>query len=190
MELLAEGIAEFRNALSSSQCQEIIAAFEDEPETRPGVVNRPDGTEVVDEQLKRSQDFLIRPDSPARWLAIDQVLAAALAKALGPYTERYHWLKRLPTTFCGFQIQRTSPGQGFDWHADEDTRRRVALIFYLNEGFEGGETEFQAQGLVYEPRTGSLLMFPPFWTHPHRGREVTAGVKYIVTSFLLHDHAR
>lgn len=182
-----EAIAELPDALTSAQCEEIIAAFELEDAKRPGVVRRPSGEEVVDLSLKRSTDYLIERDSPARWLAIDRVLGQAMERGLSAYVERYRWLPRLPTTFCAFQIQRTQPGEGFAWHADEDGRRRLALIFYLNEDFAGGETQFQHQGFDYRPRRGSLLLFPPFWTHVHRGQPVERGVKYIATAFLLHQ---
>ena len=187
-ELIDHGnaIAELPRAITPELCAEIIDCFEHEPSVRPGVVVRPDGTEAVDTSLKTSTDFLVSPDASPRWLAIDGHLSDALHRALGLYVARYYWLPKLPTTFCSYQIQRTQVGQGFDWHADEDGRRRLALIFYLNDGFEGGTTQFDYQGVDYVPRTGSLLMFPPFWTHVHRGREVTRGTKYIATSFLLH----
>ncbi len=181
-----EAIVEFGHALTPELCAEIIDCFEHEPGARPGVVFRPDGSSEVDAGLKTSTDFLIQPDSSPRWLAIDRQLNEAMQRALAVYAERFFWLPRLPTTFCSYQIQRTQVGQGFDWHADEDGRRRLALIFYLNDDFEGGATEFVYQRLNYQPKAGSLLMFPPYWTHVHRGRQVTAGTKYIATSFLLH----
>ena len=188
-ELIDHGnaIAELAGALDAGQCEQIIATFEGEARKRPGVVRRPSGEEEVDLSLKRSTDYLIERDSPACWLAIDAILGQAMQRGVAAYVERYRWLPRLPTTFCAFQIQRTQPGQGFEWHADEDGRRRLALIFYLNEGFEGGETQFELQGFNYRPRRGSLLMFPPYWTHVHRGQAVEHGVKYIATAFLLHQ---
>lgn len=182
-----EAICEYPRALTPELCAEIIACFEAEPRIRPGVVRRPDGSEDVDASLKRSTDFLLERDAGPRWLAIDKHLNAAMQRGVGAYAERYRWLPKLPTSFCAYQLQRTRVGEGFDWHADEDGRRRLALIFYLNEGFEGGSTQFEYQGVDIVPRQGSLLMFPPFWTHVHRGRPVTAGVKYIATAFLLHE---
>jgi hypothetical protein len=182
-----EAIYELRNALAPEQCQAIIDAFEAEPRVRPGVVRRPDGREEVDPTLKRSTDFLLERDVGPGWMAVDQQLAAALHRGIGAYVRRYAWLPRLPTTFCAFQIQRTLAGEGFDWHADEDGRRRLALIFYLNDDFEGGGTEFEYQRVTITPRRGSLLLFPPYWTHVHRGQPVVSGRKYIVTSFLLHQ---
>ncbi len=39
--------------------------------------------------------------------------------------------------------------------------------------------------VVYQPRAGSLLLFPPYWTHVHRGAPIRSGAKYIMTSFFL-----
>lgn len=181
-----EAIHEFEAALPDGLCARIIETFEAEPQLRAGVVLRPDGTEAVDPELKRSTDYLIQPDSPPAWLEIDQQLAEALNRTVRSYFELYPWVPKLPTTFVGFQVQRTRPGEGFDWHADEDGKRRVAIIAYLNDDFEGGETEFRYQDLKVRPQRGSMLLFPPYWTHVHRGVPVTKGTKYIVTSFLVH----
>lgn len=181
-----EGIFEFPNALSADLCAELIAAFDAEPNVRPGVVQRPDGSEAVDAELKRSTDYLIQPTAPPHWLALDQQLAQALNRNVEAYFATYPWIPKLATTFLGFQVQRTSIGDGFDWHADEDGRRRVAVIAYLNDDFEGGHTEFRYQKVAVAPRRGSMLLFPPYWTHVHRGAPVEKGTKYIVTSFLVH----
>ena len=48
----------------------------------------------------------------------------------------------------------------------------------------GGETEFLHQGLKIQPERGKLILFPPFWTHEHRGVTLHAGVKYIATTWV------
>lgn len=181
-----DAIFELRDAVPVELCRHIIARFEAEPRIAPGIIHRPDGSAVVDLELKRSTDYAIGPADDPSWLAIDAELGGILQRALGRYVERYAWLGKLSTSFCGFQIQRTRAGEGFGWHADEDRRRRLALIFYLNDEFVGGGTEFRYQQLTIAPRAGSLLMFPPYWTHVHRGVPVESGTKYIVTTFLLH----
>lgn len=179
-------IAQFPDALDERGCAKIIETFEAEPDKKPGVVFTPAGHEEVDRSLKRSTDFLIKPDSGPAWMEVDELLSSTLQRALAAYSERYRFLPNLPTSFCAFQIQRTSVGEFFNWHADEDRRRRLAIIFYLNDEFDGGQTEFEYQNFVYQPKRGSLLLFPPYWTHVHRGRPVERGVKYIATAFLLH----
>ena len=179
-------IAEFPNAISEATCARVIEKFEREPGKAPGIVYTPDGRQEVDRSLKRSTDFRIGPDSDPEWLEIDRILSEGLQRALQVYTASYEMLPKLPTTFCAPQIQRTQVGEGFDWHSDEDLRRRLAIIYYFNDDFVGGETEFRSQEYVHKPRRGSLLFFPPYWTHVHRGRNVEQGTKYIATAFLLH----
>ena len=45
--------------------------------------------------------------------------------------------------------------------------RDVSIVGYLNEECEGGETYFDRQNLKVKPKTGDVLIFPSFWTHPH-----------------------
>ena len=79
--------------------------------------------------------------------------------------------------------------QQHDYHSDvgniESTKRFVAIVAYLNDDFEGGETEFPHFNLKFKPVTGSLLMFPCTWSYLHKGNPSTKGYgKYILGSFL------
>ena len=63
----------------------------------------------------------------------------------------------------------TSPG----------TERRVlATILYLTDIEDGGATQFAYQNASVQPAAGALVIFPPFWTHLHRGETPRAGIKY------------
>jgi hypothetical protein len=48
----------------------------------------------------------------------------------------------------------------------------------------GGETEFLHQKLKVTPRPGNLVLFPPFWTHVHRGVTLQQGMKYSATTWV------
>jgi hypothetical protein len=39
--------------------------------------------------------------------------------------------------------------------------------------------------IAVTPREGKLILFPPFWTHEHRGVTLEAGVKYIATTWVV-----
>ena len=79
-------------------------------------------------------------------------------------------------------------GQEYNWHHDADPkvkheknsswRRIVSSITYLNDDYEGGETEFMDRTIV--PESGKTVIFPSFFTCPHRGCPVTKGVKKIL----------
>ncbi|MBQ1764349.1 MAG: 2OG-Fe(II) oxygenase [Aquincola sp.] len=83
------------------------------------------------------------------------------------------------------------------WHSEQypkpdqgEALHRVLLwTLYLNDGFDGGETEFLYQGRRIQPRTGSLLIAPAGFTHTHRGNRPLGRHKYIATSWVLFRRA-
>jgi hypothetical protein len=83
------------------------------------------------------------------------------------------------------------------WHSEaypkldhgEALHRVLLWTIYLNDGFDGGETEFFYQGRRIAPRTGSLLIAPTAFTHTHRGNMPRGGDKYIATSWTLFQRA-
>ena len=115
----------------------------------------------------------------------------------------------------GYQIQRTNTGEGYNWHADDDVspildtivfplrgyrdsgtvmsaRRLFTYMFYLNDDFGGGFTQFRVGGnnndiLNVAPKQGKLICFPASWYFHHRGDVVTKGSKYVCTGWL-SDH--
>ena len=59
-------------------------------------------------------------------------------------------------------------------------------MMYLNEGFEGGETEWLYQSRRETPKTGRVVIWPATFTHTHRGNPPLNGEKYIATSWFHH----
>jgi 2OG-Fe(II) oxygenase superfamily len=96
-------------------------------------------------------------------------------------------------------LQRYVAGQGGYpyWHSElypkldrgESLHRVVLWTIYLNDGFEGGETEFLYQGRKIVPKTGSLLIAPTAFTHTHRGNMPRGRDKFIATSWTLFQRA-
>jgi predicted 2-oxoglutarate/Fe(II)-dependent dioxygenase YbiX len=102
------------------------------------------------------------------------------------------------------RFYRYDPGQRFFWHFDgafeRDTgdRSRLTFMIYLNDDFEGGETQFNLRRhggvtdddplLRVVPRAGTALVF----THPilHQGAEVTKGRKYVLRSDVMYRFVR
>jgi len=46
--------------------------------------------------------------------------------------------------------------------------RCLAAIIALNDNFEGGVFKFPHQNIEHKMKKGSVILFPPFWTHPHQ----------------------
>jgi len=77
----------------------------------------------------------------------------------------------------------------FDEHVDvtnyASARRFLVLFIYLNDSFEGGETDFTQFKIKVKPKEGNLLIFPPLWNWLHQGCSVTGdNPKYIVGTYM------
>ncbi|MEM7281624.1 MAG: 2OG-Fe(II) oxygenase [Pseudomonadota bacterium] len=112
----------------------------------------------------------------------------AVAGALQLLIPKLPSLQVYPLQGSGYKIQKYPKGEGkFNWHFDalgpETQKRLLALILYLDDVEQGGETEFFYQGLKVQPKAGNAIMFPTAWTHMHCGHVPVSSDKYIVSSF-------
>ncbi len=84
------------------------------------------------------------------------------------------------------KLSKYNKNDRYDWHCDyweyhEQTKywkRQLSSITYLNDDYDGGETEFEG-GITIIPKVGKTVVFPSNWCFPHRGKIVTKGTKYI-----------
>lgn len=60
----------------------------------------------------------------------------------------------------------------------------LTLVFYLNDDFEGGVTDFPELGRVVEPLTGRALLFQHRILH--EATRVAVGVKYVLRTDILY----
>lgn len=177
-------IFEIQNALNPSICQEVIRRFEeDKTQQYEGRIGQ---IATKDQSIKISTDLVA--SGKEDWKDIDNILFRSLALAVREFRERYPYFKG-PFKDMGYNIQRTLPGEYYHWHIDggshEFSQRQLVIIWYLNDVEDpGGETEFLFQDIKIKPQEGKMLLFPPFWTHEHRGVKLEKGVKYIATTWL------
>ena len=178
-------IFEKRDALAKDICAEMIRRFEANPEQQyKGRIGQQANEET---SIKRSTD-LVTSDKD-NWKDLDRELFRSLSNAIKEFRECYPFFKG-PFKDMGYAIQRTDPGEFYHWHIDggshEFSYRQLVAVWYLNdvEG-PGGETEFSYQQVKVKPEAGKLVLFPPFWTHEHRGVTLEAGVKYIATTWIV-----
>lgn len=107
------------------------------------------------------------------------------------YVKRYTVLKTLGRHAGVFslKIQKTEPGEGYHtWHSEivnKDTKERVlAVMAYLNDVEEGGETEFLYQKKRIKPVRNRVVVWPAGFTHTHRGNPPLSNAKYIITGWV------
>tara|TARA_B100000287_G_scaffold159854_1_gene150702 strand:- start:2066 stop:2743 length:678 start_codon:yes stop_codon:yes gene_type:complete len=90
-------------------------------------------------------------------------------------------------TICMISKSTKDKGHTYAWHEDSAgklTDRFITVMSYLNDVEEGGETEWYYQKLKVKPKKGTTVIFPPYYTHLHRGNIPLSNDKYIVTFFL------
>jgi hypothetical protein len=81
----------------------------------------------------------------------------------------------------GVQILKYCPNQFYKEHIDSasNMKRMHSCILYLNNEYEGGNTEFKRQKVSLKAEIGDLVIFPSFYTHPHCSQEIKSGNKYV-----------
>jgi hypothetical protein len=103
------------------------------------------------------------------------------------YAETYKILHDFELQALNVAVQKTEPGQGYHrWHCEQakHSHRVAACMMYLNDDFDGGETEFLYQNKRIVPKRGQFLIWPATYTHAHRGNPPLSGKKYITTSWI------
>ena len=173
------------SALSTDQCSNIIERFEQATDEQyQGRVGQSENENL---QVKRSTDLVI--SGKPHWKDVDRCLFTSLASGIKFMRGTHAFFQGRFKDF-GYAIQRTSAGEYFHWHVDSGSHsfsdRQLVAIWYLNDvAGPGGETEFRHQNVKITPQAGKLILFPPFWTHEHRGVTLDHGVKYIATTWVL-----
>lgn len=170
-------------ALDPDFCQHVIDKFEADPNKKEGTF----GVGTLNADFKSSTDLTdltIRED----WKKESEAFILSLQDIVGWFEHNYVGFEE--NFDCpGLRIQRTEPGQKYNYHVDIGPaegviNRQLAIIWYLNTVPAGGETEFSVQGVRIKPEVGKVAVFPPFWTHAHRGLSPEDCTKYICTTWI------
>ncbi len=163
-------------ALALDICGEMIDRFERHADEQyPGRIGQ---TLDFDDSIKRSTDLVI--SGKPHWHDLDRELFRSLSRALAEFKQRFAFFAG-PFKDNGYAIQRTDPGEYYHWHVDGGSHdfadRQLVAIWYLNT--------LEYQDISVTPEAGKLLLFPPFWTHRHRGATLRGGRKYIATTWVV-----
>ena len=173
-------VAVARQAVSRAECLHLAGIANALLE--PAVVVDPATGRAVPHPVRTSHNATIGPAQETLPVAaINRRLAALTGTALDAGEP--------------LQVLRYAPGQQYRLHSDAlpgvANQRRVTAIAYLNDGFEGGETDFPAIGLRVRPVAGDVLLFhsilPGGGADPrarHAGLPVTRGVKWVATRWI------
>ena len=113
-----------------------------------------------------------------------------LKKPVDEYLETVSILKSSRFLCYDCKIKKIPQGGGFhNWHFENGvigaTPRTFVIQVYLNDDFEGGETEFLYQNRREQAVQGDVLIFPAGFTHTHRGNPPIGGTKYLATTWAI-----
>lgn len=173
---LNNGVFTIENYLTAEECRHYIA-LGDAIGYAPSEVNFASGS-------RRAED--IRNND--RVIFDDPALASLLFERARPF---------LPATFGSgklwgmnerMRFYRYGPDQYFKWHKDgifaksPEEASCLTFMIYLNEGFEGGATEFKTD--LVKPQTGMALVFPH--KVAHQGATIVSGSKYVMRTDVMY----
>jgi hypothetical protein len=170
--------------LSPEFCEGLIAKFEECPDKGPGQTlsgYNPKSKTTTDLMLSGREDF--REE--------DETLYLALTLNVRDYFDQLQYRPwKGPFDDTGYNMQRTLPGEFFNWHTDfyadpwANLVRVFTFIWYLNDvPGEGVYTEF-CNGVRVEPKAGRMVVFPSDFANMHRGVSPETSTKYIVTGWM------
>jgi len=166
-------IYENPNCLQEDICREMIRRFEaNQDQQYTGRIGQAGAEEA---SIKKSTD--LRISGRQDWKDIDIILMQSLGKHFSNIAQMFPFFAANRLKDFGYNMQRYREG--------EFSQRQLVATWYLNNvSGPGGETKFPLQEILVKPEAGKLVLFPPFWTHPHRAVKLEQGVKYIVTTWI------
>lgn len=174
--------------LDAAQRDRLIRLSEHEGGVETGVERSSGGArgEVLDASYKRRRDHTVGDPDRLR------ELSSVVGHRVMPEVRKAFAFRA--TRFEGFKIAcyDASTGGFFRPHRDNlspSTAHRVfALTLNLNDAYTGGQLRFPEYGnQLYRPDAGGALVFS--CSHLHEVRDVTAGRRFVLLSFLYGEPA-
>lgn len=170
-----------------SACERFYVALRTAKSLRPSITTAPEGG-TIRSQIRTSDDYYIDPiEEDPVLVGIQVKLARSCGKDL-LFGEQSVVLRYRPGT--EYRLHADYLPEGFFLSLGEGGpgQRDSTAIAYLNDFYEGGETEFPRLSLKYRGVGGDILSFRNLDTlgraigrSVHRGCRVISGEKWIIT---------
>jgi predicted 2-oxoglutarate/Fe(II)-dependent dioxygenase YbiX len=173
-----------------AECQAILGVARTRPAERLKLMDREKSTE---ERVVRKYDenrITHRVDMGEQQTLLDTLVLRAIRTQIEPgLGVRFDWFEEP-------QLLQYGPGGLYHHHADSENfdaatdrweraqDRDTSLLIYLDEDYEGGELHFPNFDFTLRPKPGTLVYFPSDHRYLHAAREVTAGQRHAIVSWL------
>jgi len=180
-----ELIRRYRGAFSKEKCEKIIESIEFFESHSLLSYNRENLDKEDHKTINVTWDYDVDFSSATR-IASD--VLPGFKPCIDEYIQTFSVLNRRKFLIYDCKVKKIPQGGGFhNWHYENGSinyaPRAFVLQLYLNDDFEGGETEFLYQNRREEAKQGDVIIFPCGYTHTHRGNPPIGGTKYIATSW-------
>jgi len=180
-------IIRYRGAFSKEQCEEIIKNIEHFENNKllfhdKSRLHREDHKSIC---LDNSFDVDLLVTQK-----VSQLILPNYEPCIEEYINRFSLLNTNKFLVYSVKLKKIEAGAGFHaWHYENgsilNSTRAFVIQTYLNDDFDGGETEFLYQNRREEAVAGDVIIFPAGYTHVHRGNPPIGGTKYIATSWAI-----
>lgn len=170
--------AVFKNHITDSFCDNLIKTYKDDSiKKEPPIIGN--NTRDIDKSIRDTERVLL-PQTVG--------IGAALT-ATGLNANHYWWQYTIThanqTEFLIYKPDGHYNPHVDTFHSHNDTTRKLTVLAFLNDDFEGGKFFLNADGRQYYPpqEKGTVLVFPSYMIH---GVEpVTKGVGYSCVTWLV-----
>lgn len=177
-------ILELENFITKEECKALIKLIK--KENQPSLLAEDTEEAVSSDYRTSSTCYLPHTDKTVQRVlnkiamtigcSVERIedLQGQLYKKGQEFKEHYDWFE----------------GESYKYYCMASGNRTDTLMIYLNEGMEGGETEFQKLGIKYEPVEGKALWWKNIIDGQtneevlHSGNPILKGEKYILTAWV------
>lgn len=173
-----------KKAFTGEFCKNIIKLFKSQKEN----IKSSEYNQCWDDEARKGRVVILKDSIFSEDLKGE--FFSVLHNLLSIYANEHAGLKSIlneDITWTVPRIEEVPVGGGFNWHFDSRQRgadrRFLTVVCYLNDVAEGGELEFLMHKINVPAEEGTCVLFPPFWTHPHRGCAPKTEAKYALGTF-------
>ncbi len=179
----------YDDAFSSDECQKIREHL-DILEKRSILINSKEQSHLYNQDsVSLSHDYTL----PA-WSLFGENMFSVIQSCVDEYINFYSILDSKSYLMYDLKLKKIPVGGGFhQWHYENggvvSSSREFVVQIYLNDDFEGGETEFLYLNQRVQAKTGRVIIFPAGYTHTHRGNPPIGNTKYLATTWAYLQNA-
>lgn len=175
-------------------CDNLVSLFEEQKHLHVnGVILGKNSSQLNQSKIKKSTEIPIDSSFIDNVVWSKSVISILdyLKISSDKYVKKFSYLGNVADwgLYKGFNFQRYLAGEGyFKIHSEvpckEVSDRVLTWMIYLNDVKKGG-TYFDQYNLSVEAEKGKIVLWPPYWTHTHKGIISKTEKKYILTGWFV-----